>query len=38
MTDSPAKPAPKPSLLARLMPPLTPEQAAIMAKIKLPCC
>ncbi len=32
------KPAPKPGLLARLFPPLTPEQAAILAQTKLPCC
>lgn len=38
MSDSSPKPVAKPSLLARLVPPLNPEQAAIMAQIKLPCC
>jgi hypothetical protein len=28
----------KPGLLARLFPPLTPAQAAVMAQVKLPCC
>ncbi|WP_277602911.1 hypothetical protein [Paragemmobacter kunshanensis] len=27
-----------PGLWARLFPPLTPEQAAIMVQVKLPCC
>ncbi|MEZ5755014.1 MAG: hypothetical protein R3D90_09700 [Paracoccaceae bacterium] len=27
-----------PGLWARLFPPMTPEQAAIMAQVKLPCC
>ena len=30
--------AAKPGLLARLFPPLTPEQAAVLAQVKLPCC
>ncbi|MFN5999309.1 MAG: hypothetical protein ACK47Z_19610 [Paracoccaceae bacterium] len=30
--------APAPGLLARLFPPMTPAQAAIMAQVKLPCC
>lgn len=44
MTDVPCAPAAipalaeKPGLLARLLPPMTPEQAAVMAQVKLPCC
>lgn len=28
----------KPGLLGRLFPPLTPEQVAVLAQVKLPCC
>lgn len=28
----------KPGLLARLFPPLTAEQVAVLAQVKLPCC
>lgn len=35
---TPAVPAPKPGLLARLFPPLTPAQLAVLAQMKLPCC
>lgn len=34
----PEGPAPKPGLLARLFPPLTPAQLAVLAQVKLPCC
>lgn len=37
MSDTPAPPA-KPGLLSRLLPKPTPEQMAILATIKLPCC
>lgn len=37
MADIPA-PAPRPTLLSRLLPKPTPEQLAILATIKLPCC
>ena len=30
--------AAKPGLLARLFPPLTPAQVAVMVQVKLPCC
>lgn len=30
--------APKPGLLARLFPPLTPAQLAVLAQVKMPCC
>jgi hypothetical protein len=29
---------PKTGLLARIFPPMTPEQVAVMAQVKLPCC
>ena len=35
---APASPARVPGLWARIFPPLTPEQAAIMVQVKLPCC
>ncbi|MEZ5809479.1 MAG: hypothetical protein R3D65_17610 [Zhengella sp.] len=42
MAETPApakeKPPPKPGLLARMFPPLAPEQVALMAQYKLPCC
>jgi hypothetical protein len=42
MSEAVAQAAPvaaaPPGLLARLFPPLTPAQAAIMAQVKLPCC
>ena len=37
-TPAPTPPAPKPGLMGRLFPPLTPEQAAVLASVKLPCC
>jgi hypothetical protein len=30
--------AQKPGLLGRLFPPLTAEQVAVLAQVKLPCC
>jgi hypothetical protein len=35
---APTPPAPKPSIMDRLFPPLTPEQAEVLATVKLPCC
>jgi hypothetical protein len=33
-----APPAPRPGLLARLFPPMPPDQADILSRIRLPCC
>ncbi|MCZ8080461.1 MAG: hypothetical protein RSE12_18390 [Fuscovulum sp.] len=38
VTQSLPMPDAKPGLLARLFPPLTPAQVAVMAQVKLPCC
>lgn len=44
MSEEPSAPAvppalvAKPGMLARLLPPMTSAQVAVMAQMKLPCC